>query len=288
MQFQITGAGFAAAFAAQNNGPSIKITEFKIGGGFNYTPQSSDIALHGDTLYVGTPTAYRVIDQNTAEYTLRMDETVGSWQFGEIGLYLQDGTLFAVAALQHKQWKIAYPGTDFNRFKIKVRLVMNGVIPKLELVVQHITAGIIWELPSVDDLPLTDDAPTNVYLCHSRDDMNNEALCTKSADRWTITTHPKRRLVGRVDAVGIGHLDITASELVFNSSVTGKYLIQFTSGLANTAVRRVANIVAGKAVFVTAEPGIAVGDTFELLESHSGGADAEDTAFFFSILGGNQ
>lgn len=288
MQFQITGAGFAAAFAAQNNGPSIKITEFKIGGGFNYTPQSDDVALHGNILYVGTPSAYRVIDQNTAEYSLRMDETIGSWQFGEVGLYLQDGTLFALAALEHKQWKIAYPGTDFNRFNIKVRLVLNGVIPKLELVVQQITAGIIWELPSVDDLPLTDDAQTNVYLCHSQDDCGNEPLCTKSTERWTISTHMRRRVVGVVTAVSVGHNEITSPSLVFNSSVTGRYLVQFTSGLAKTSVRRVANISNSKALFITAEPGISIGDTFEILESVTGGSDAEDAAFFFSIMGGNQ
>lgn len=285
MQFQITEAGFTAAFAASNNGPSIRITEFKIGGGFNYVPAASDVALHGEVLHVGQPNAYRVLDAHTAEFTLRMDETIGSWQFGEVGLYMQDGTLFALASLEHQQWKIAYPGTDFNRFNVKVRLVLNGAIPKLDLVVQHITAGIIWELPSVDDLPLIDDAESNVFLCHSKDDTGNEALCTKGSDRWTIGSHMKRVFVGTVSAVGL--MEISSVAFTEASDVDGKYLVQFTSGAAKSAVRRVIIISEGRATFLRPEPSVQIGDTFELLESGAagGGDSGGDSGFFYSLMG---
>jgi hypothetical protein len=164
-----------------------------------------------------------------------MDETVGTWQFGEVGLYLTDGTLFALGALQRPQWKAAFPDRDFNRYNVKIRLILNGAIPKIELVTQTIVAGVIWELPSVDDLPVLLDAQTNVYLCHSKDEngqiktgkdgnpfpdvvldtiepLNSEPLpdALKSPTKKTITERTSDALAGRKDPMTAPNVSWTA------------------------------------------------------------------------------
>jgi len=286
MKFQITSAGFAAAFAASNQGPEIRIGEFRIGAGVGYSPAVTDTALHGAELFTGTPTGYRVIDPNTCEFTIRMDETVGTWQFGEVGLYLLDGTLFALGALQRPQWKAAYPDRDFNRYNVKIRLIINGAIPKIELVVQQITAGVIWELPSVDYLPMLLDAQTNVYLCHSQDENGNDALCTMGDNRWTINTHLRRQASGIITAVNLAGTQLSSPVIVLADSTHGRYLIQFTSGAAKGLVREVASLSFGQATWLTPEVNVAVGDTFELLQGNSSSdTSGGDDAFFFSLLG---
>jgi hypothetical protein len=286
MQFQITSAGFAAAFAASNQGPEIRIGQFRVGAGVGYTPAVTDTALHGALLHTGTPIGYRVIDPNTGEFTIRMDETVGTWQFGEIGLYLLDGTLFALGALQRPQWKVAYPDRDFNRYNVKIRLVLNGAIPNIELAVQQITAGVIWELPSVDDLPMIEDAQTNVYLCHSQDENGNDALCTVGNNRWTISTHLRRRIIGTVTAVNSAGTQITSPSITLADATPGRYLVQFTSGGAKGSVRRITSVNASarQANWGIPELNVAVGDTFEILQSNTG-VDGSDDGFFYSFLG---
>lgn len=285
MKFQITSAGFAAAFAASNQGPEIRIGQFRVGAGVGYTPAVTDTALHGALLHTGTPIGYRVLDHNTCEFTIRMDETVGTWQFGEIGLYLLDGTLFALGALQRPQWKAAFPDRDFNRYNVKIRLVINGAIPKIELVVQQITAGVIWELPSVDDLPLIADAQTNVYLCHSQDENGNDALCTMGDNRWTINTHLKRKIVGTITAVNATGTQFTSPAIFLSDSMPGRYLVQFTSGAAKGLVRRITSMNANQANWLTPEHNVAVGDTFEILQCSASADGGGDDAFFYSLLG---
>lgn len=285
MQFQITSAGLAAAFAASNNGPDINIGEFSVGAGFGYSPVVTDDALHGAELHRASPTNYRVLDANTCEFTIRMSENVGTWQFGEIALWLDTGELFALGALQRPQWKVAYPDTDFNRYNVKIRLTIAGAIPKIELVVQEVVAGIIYELPSVDDLPVLQDAQTNAYLCHSRDEVGNEALATLGDARWTIHSHMRQRYRGTVTAVNTPHTRCTGAGIGISDNTAGRYLVQFLSGAAKGTTRRVNRINVNNVEWSLPAMDVAVGDTFEILQSNVGGADGSDDAFFYSVMG---
>jgi hypothetical protein len=286
MQFQITSVGLAAAFAASNNGPEIKIGQFAVGSGVGYVPLVTDSALRGVELHRDTPTNYRVIGSDTCEFTIRMSETVGTWQFGEIGLYLVTGELFALGTLQRPQWKVAYPDADFNRYNVRIRLTINGAIPKIELVVQNITVGLILEVPTVDDLPLLVNAQGNAYLCHSRDEQGNEAFATLGDNRWTVHSHMRRRYRGAVTAVNSFGTQVTGTGIGLTDATLGRYLIQFLSGSAKGAVRRIASLNVNQVNWTLPETNIAVGDQFELLQSSTGGeSSGGDEAFFYSLLG---
>ncbi len=285
MQFQITSVGLAAAFAASNNGPEIRIGQFAVGSASGYVPLVTDAALRGVELHRASPTNYRVLAADTCEFTVRMDENVGSWQFGEVSLYLVTGELFALGTLQRPQWKVAYPDADYNRYNVKIRLTINGGIPKIELVVQTIVAGVIVELPSVNDLPWLLDAQTNAYLCHSRDEQGNEALATLGEDRWTIHSHMRRRFRGNIVARNASGTQLTGTGISLTDSTQGRYLVQILSGAAKGAVREVTSLNVHQVNWVLPETNMAVGDQFELLQSSTGGeSSGGDDAFFYSML----
>lgn len=286
MRFQITGAGFAAALAASNQGPLIRIARFRVGSGSGYTPTASALDLSGTVLYTGTPIGYQILDQNTCEFTLRIDESQGTWQFGEIALDLLDGTMFAVGTLQRPQWKVAYPDADFNRYNVKIRLTLNGAIPRIEFVVQNITAGVVQELPSIDALPPVASSESNIYLCHSTDEVGNETLATRGAQRWTLSNYLKRAGSGSVVAAASGRLGITVTGLPGSlPNNPGQYAIQFVTGAARGTVRRVVSSSGNALQWATPELNAAPGDLFELLTGGGVGAGGGDDGFFYSLIG---
>ena len=292
MRFQITSAGYAAAFAQSNQGPEIRISKFRVGAAFGYSPQVIDDALHGATLYTGASSGYRILGTNQAEFSIIMEENVGSFEFGEIGLYLPDDTLFALGTLQKPQYKVAYPDADFNRYHVRIRLTLNDVIPKIELVVNQLVAGSIWELDSVELLPLPDVAMTNAYLCHSKDANGNDALATLNpiTKVWTVHSHMRRVEVGTVAALNSSATQVTGGtgKLRQSDYAVGRYLFQVTSGPNSGQIRQVTNLGGGTAAW-TMPLSVSPGDTYELLrDSEDNTGAAEDAAFFYSLLGSNQ
>ncbi len=111
-QFVITTAGLAAASVANPEGPYINIKSFKVGSQFGYEPTVDDEDIHGNIIYTGTPKSYSYVDQNTISIVCELPANIGPFAFGEIGVYLRDGTLFALAAFNelHQKYNIAASG----------------------------------------------------------------------------------------------------------------------------------------------------------------------------------
>ena len=103
--FQVTNVGLSYVNAVPG-GPEIKLTKFRIGDAVGYTPDETDTALHGSVLYTGVPAAMNRISDNTLDVIIHMPANVGPFNFGEIGLYLPDDTLFALAAYDLYQEKV--------------------------------------------------------------------------------------------------------------------------------------------------------------------------------------
>lgn len=197
MQFTITDAGILAVNAAGTGGPKVNVTNFKVGTAVAYSPVVSDTALHGSILYAGSISSYNVIGANLVEYILSMDATIGDFSFGEVGLYLDDGTLFALAALTSVQQKyvtsVVNPGNDIH---IRARLTVNNAIAIISFPITSLTNAKILEISSVDLLipPIVADA--NAYICHSNDDNGNPILALRESDyKWRFETHRTRVLM---------------------------------------------------------------------------------------------
>ena len=99
--FKITTVGAAAAAGTGNpNGLAVEITTFRVGSSFGYTPEASQTALRGNTLYQGQVSAIRQHSPDTKAVIIEIPTTAGPWEFGEIGLYLKTGELYAVMAFK--------------------------------------------------------------------------------------------------------------------------------------------------------------------------------------------
>lgn len=204
MIFVITNAGLAAANAATAGGPKIEITTYKVGAGVAYTPVIEDTALHGTILHTAAPSNYSVLSANAVQYLLTMDDTIGNFSFGEIGLYLADGTLFALSALTQVQQKTATSGiTPGNIIQIDARLNLSQVSAIISFPITTLVNGKIPEIASVDLLTTPVLSQANVYLVHSGDETGTPTLAIRNDDtNWRFMTHNTRIIASGLVGTG--------------------------------------------------------------------------------------
>ena len=92
----ITSAGLAALVNAENNGTlPVKITKFGLGTG-NYTPSADQTALQSKFKEI-TALSGGDVGDNTIHVTMS-DTSSDAYTVNEVGVYLEDGTLFAVSS----------------------------------------------------------------------------------------------------------------------------------------------------------------------------------------------
>lgn len=187
-QFVITKAGYLAASTASPTGPHINITKFRVGSGYNYTPNSdTDTALHGATLYEGIPTAYAIYSEDTTQFICELPAEAGPFEFGEIGLYMGD-VLFALAAFPTRRTKLNV-SVNGQPHLISFRcLIKLGQSPAVFNVTTTTTINLL-EVPSFAMVPPPSSAPSNVnaVIVHEASILGNSTLMVRhSSNRWTI------------------------------------------------------------------------------------------------------
>lgn len=94
MELLITNEGLRRANEAQAGGWLIKLTHFGLSDSTE-TPSPDWKELPGERVRLPI-TAYYIVDDNTVEFRCIADESVGDFWVRRFGLYLEDGTLFAV------------------------------------------------------------------------------------------------------------------------------------------------------------------------------------------------
>ena len=195
MKFIVTNAGLSAAQRAQANGYQISLNQFKVGSAYNYTPATTDTALHGTTLHSGGISGFSVIDPNTVQYTCIMDQDVGTFNYGEIGLYLEDGTLFALAAQPRVTEKIrGGPGITGNRVAIEAQLKLTQAEAVFNFDVLQLSNAKLLELNSVAQLKPPVISDTNAYVTKSRDGGGSSVMAYKSTDfEWSFPNYIRLR-----------------------------------------------------------------------------------------------
>lgn len=278
MDFVITSAGLTASQSAPDL--NLRVSEFRVGAAYGFDPLVTDTDIHGDLLYTGVPSSRKLVAPGTTEFELIISEAAGDWQFGNVGLYLEDGTLLALGALHRQQWKIAYPNKDFNRFCITVRLVFVPGLVSVELVANTIVAGTVWELPSVDLLPRIPKPASNIYLCHSLDPNGNPALCIAGETKWGLSSYPSRINTGVVLSVS-STSSISSPVFATLPFIQDGLAVQFLNNGCASIVRKITGISNNTATLSSPVLDIKVGTRFEILSSQSG--NDSDLAFFYSL-----
>lgn len=182
----ITTGGIAAANRAGVYGPKIEVTYFKIGSGI-ITPDSSMTDV--DTLvYTGTTDqiTYQIIDDSNILFKVTLDDSVGDFDIGNVGLFLSDGTLFALTALPGVTRKVRtnFPTTIGNRRIFNVIIQMSGVtnVTNLTVLIQDEAA-----LPVVQtelSLPPSLVAPYPVYMVSAHTVYGRPTLALRQNATW--------------------------------------------------------------------------------------------------------
>ena len=112
--FIITSTGSQVASQATPTGPFIEIGSFKVGTAFGYEVTPDDQDLTGEVLFEGQVSSYSYLGDNIIKLVCKLPPEAGPFEFGEVGLYLTDGTLFAKAAFDTLQSKYSSLGTNLS------------------------------------------------------------------------------------------------------------------------------------------------------------------------------
>ena len=114
--FVVSAKGLAAASKATPVGPFIEIKSFAVGSAVGYftTPEDlrNDEDLSGDRLYEGAISSYAYVGDNIINIVCKLPPDAGPFDFGEVALYLADGTMFAKAVFDKLQTKYSSLGTN--------------------------------------------------------------------------------------------------------------------------------------------------------------------------------
>ena len=273
MLLQITNEGIKRATNVGTNGPKINITTFKVGSGYNYTPVPEDTGLKGSILYTGQPSNYSIDKQNQVHYTLLLDQTVGTWNFGEIGLYLEDGTLFALGALPTLQPKYATSETvEGNVVSIDAVLSLQNIAGVIDYNITPLNEAKLLYIDTVALLlpPVT--SPTNAYLTGDFDDLGKMIYCLRSSDyKWEFPTY-SGLMQGTVDAgsTGTSMNSYDLGNAFVDNFTRGRYILQFTSGPLAGEARLITRGEINKVYWnETFDGNPLAGDTWEIYTSNS-------------------
>lgn len=252
-QFVITTAGLNVASTATPTGPFIEITEFRIGSSSGYSPSISDTALHGTTLYTGTPHHYSIVDNDVTNIVCEMGADIGPFDFGEIGLFLEDGTLFALAAFETPRTKLNNSISGMPHVITFNALIKLAQSPAVFLIDTDANMNILEVANfSFVTAPLQAPSGVNAMIVHEENWLGESTLLVRHADdQWTPVNYTK------VSSINVSNLNgsfdqITAPEFKsfgtdesgYNpSGYTKRYLYQDSLG----AVRLVDHITGGVA-----------------------------------------
>ncbi|TRD16969.1 phage tail protein [Palleronia caenipelagi] len=126
----LTEAGFAAALAAVDGGFQVDITHVAVGAAgytvaVNGAGRSAAVALQDERQRVAIQDA-REVGGGQTDISFVLEDDGTSFYIREVGFYLADGTLFALAShpTQALMWK-----SDATRSALALELVLAGVDP---------------------------------------------------------------------------------------------------------------------------------------------------------------
>lgn len=224
MSTVITRLGIQKAIEAGTNGPLININKFKIG---------SNLIIPNDTMtdvsglvYTGDATLmhYRIVDENTTDYIIILDETIGDFEIGNLGIYLDDGTLFSLTSYVQTMHKRRSVGNNLgNRRIFQVTIKYSNLATISNFTIQPLQLLSLPEVPTEFDLPDPSTAPFNTYQVK----LHTLIGITCIAYRWNSSWHfsTERNLAGQGETV----MPVTPARFAGNAAVGKVVALDFDS-----------------------------------------------------------
>lgn len=164
MKTQITNVGIDALLNAGLNGPKISVTKVRIGSAL-ITPSTSmtdvtDFVWEGGSEYI----QYQVVDSRTFMFKITLDESIGDFLIGNVGLFMEDGTMLTITGLLTQVMKLQNnPPQVGNRHVFCIPITLSGVSGLINVSVIVPDECSIPFVQTERDLPPVNSAAYSVY-----------------------------------------------------------------------------------------------------------------------------
>lgn len=271
MFVQITTAGAAALDA--NVGVPLPMANGKMGSAYNYIPSPSATDIQGTQVAAQVPLGPQAVNTNVVRYSMFLDINAGDYQFGEVGLFLADGTMFAIGTATELISKIAVGSSAGNTISIDIYLSSNNFNYAAWLELSDTSDYMnVPRIGSVDLLPPSHQAIPNLYVVMPP--TAKQTPFQAYSDQQNLWSFDKYDFVTTIQnqytITAATNTSVTISNASFNPNIVPAFLgdkvIQFNSGTAYGVCRNILNVIQGVSdtvisVSAMAAPPI-VGDTF--------------------------
>ena len=223
MRTVITDAGISACIRAGMQGPLVKVSSVKIGSSIiNPDASMSDVTNEvwaGDSSFI----QYQIMDERTFLFKITLDESIGDFDIGNIGLFLDDGTMFAISTLISPERKIANnTPTIGNRKIIEIPIVLAGISGVLDVTLLVPDECSLPFVQTEETLPDYQLAPYSVYLVNYHTGLKCAALALRTPTGWKYVAAYLDESSAVLDE-GMFDQDVSPGDLVYFDSVSGLF-----------------------------------------------------------------
>lgn len=234
MQDYLTVAGLAVVNAGQYQ----RITSFKLGSSFNYTPDSGDSDIRGTLIYTGSVTDVTVISANLVKISIVLPATSGPFTYGEVGIFLDDSSLFSLSAWGQSITKqVQTTDPDGVASKIDIYVDVTGGTAAIntgttESRLDAVTSHVLLPNPA---------EASNFYIFPDPADALNTIIAYSTGLLWSFDSFTKATSLTMNVAATTGGFTVSSTT---TGLVVGT-LVQIANGNNKGQVRRIANVTIG-------------------------------------------
>lgn len=231
MKTVITDAGITSIINASEQGPKVNITGVKIGSTI-IQPLSTMTDVTNEVWSGGTSfISYHIVDANTFLFRVTLDESIGDFSIGNIGLFTEDGTMFTITTLLGVEQKEKTSSTSAgNRRIYEILVSISGVTELINVSILNASSANLPTIETENDLPSAVTATFDCYLIKYHTKFKHPCLAIVNDTEWSyIDVDAKQELF----TPEIAQFDTSAAEgkPVYFDSASGMYKLASTSYL---------------------------------------------------------
>lgn len=235
MQFVVTTLGESVLRSSGSNPPTLGA--FKLADGApNYLPSPTQPDVLGTVVFTGVPSAPSIQSANLLRYTVVVEGLTSNLSFNETGLYLPDGSLFAVG-VQNPKYTISGNPNKPRGASIDCYISIDDDEAFLFAETGNQEGSLNAQARgSVDLLPPAVSARPNLVLVPNPVEPGTQSTVASSNNSlWSLSTHTEVVFEGLVQASA--SLWVRSQDPAPAPSYTGEMILQFTAG-ANHGICR--------------------------------------------------
>jgi len=264
MYFQITSATQAAL--ALN--PALRPVTYQLGSGTGYTPSPTDTGIHGSQVYTSLLSPADIISGNVLRYGILLVESIGTFTFGEVGLYALDGSLFALGVLGTPITKTANEGS------LQLDCYLSAVSSDYNMwldIANTSNAFHLGVLNSADQLPTGSNTIPSAYVIR-RGTADSFIAKSDGTGLWSLDNYVSSIQASAISSADLLSITVPVAGYTGPTSfdASNPVIIEFITGALYSICRVISSIVdsgstitIGFSTVLTQAP--AVGDQFTIL-----------------------